>query len=59
MTGTDTTDHHDKKPATKPATPNASCLATEERSWIHNYLRSPVADKALPTNKPGSSGKTA
>ena len=44
MTGTDTTDITTRS---QYQTRDPECLlpATEERSWIHNYLRSPVAEK--------------
>ena len=57
MTKTDTTDittrsqYQTRAPESLPRT-------AEERRWIHVYLRSSVACK-WPTNKPGSSRKTA
>ena len=45
MTETDTPDHQDKRPATNPATPVSLLPATQERKWIHDYFRNPVADK--------------
>ena len=43
MTETDTTAIQDKKPIPNPH-PESLPPAAEERGWIHDYVRSPVAD---------------
>ena len=45
MTGTDTTDIHDKKPVPNPRSTNPSRAPPRNTGWIHDYFRSPVADK--------------
>ena len=45
MTETDTIDIRTRSQLQTRA-PESLLPATQEHSWIHNYLRSPVADKA-------------